>query len=167
MYGVASLIGWSLLAFLKLLASIVKMTWWLAKSIIKGVVALAKLINSTSMKIGTKALSKQGISDIMQIRQDEMKDFDKQCRAYKVFYAIPRGQKGKDVLDVMILNNDIPRINRIFDKMGGSEKETSGGDALPIEASQIKESVVVKVEAIKDRLADRVPKNIEKGVLDR
>ena len=166
MYGAVSLVGWSLYALFKLLAGILKLTWWIGKSVVKGIISLVKLARGTSRQINVRALSERGITDLLKVRQEDLRTFDRHCRQYAVNYAIPKGQKGKNPIEVLILHNDLSRIKRITEKMDVAKAVRK--DAPLKEASDNQNaSVVEQVENIKKSLADRASKNIEKGVLDR
>ena len=168
MYGAVSLVGWSLLALFKLAAGILRLTWWIAKSTVKGVVSLLKLAKGTSRKISIRAQSKRGINDIKKIRQEDMRSFDRHSRQYGIYYAVPRGQKGKEALDVLILHNDIPQIERIFEKMHGVVQGTEiGGDAPTNEASQNNTSVFERVEEIKKSIGENTQNIKSKGDFEK
>ena len=169
MYGAISFVGLALFAFFKLVAMMLRLAVWVVKSIVKGVVSLVKLARGISRRVSVRSLSKRGINDIVKIGKKDLRTFDSHCRKYGVYYAIPRGQKGKDPLDVLILHHDIPQIKRIKEKMGDVEKEPSESDAPLKVASEEKASVVGKVEDIKQRqaTADRLPQNIDKGVFEK
>ena len=162
-------VGWLLFALYKILEGILRATWFIAKGLVKGGIALTKLATGKSNKVSINKIKSMGYPAITTIRRDLLENVVKQAKPYGIIkYAIPKGQKGKDVIDIVMLNNDVPLLNHIITKIqdeGQAERSGNNSSAIEHPLSRVSEkaSVVGKVEGYKKTQGEFTPLFQEKG----
>ena len=106
---------------------IAKITGSAAKNVAKALYAISQNPKPTKGKITLERMLRTGEDiKIFSVKKDQMQTFASEAKSYGVSYTAIRNKKNQEydnMIDIMVMSKDAPKVNRIVERFGLSTVE--------------------------------------------
>ena len=123
-----------------------KITGEAAKEIAVLLYTILKEEKKTKGKAKLETLLRSGKPlSIFSVREDDMEKFEKEAKGYGIlYYPIPNSNKGDGMYDIMVKEEDAPRINRLVERLKLASVSEAAKVRTEIEKSREEKNVEEK-----------------------